>query len=755
MYPVSPVVRNIINGQNRNIEWAGTITLANGVSYPFDLSNIVLGTGSLRSSCVAPGIGSAVSSEFSLDMYIDIEVESFKGAVIDLFCKCISEITLNSWEDFSEFVWQDVNGVAWGDDPKMLAADIPMGVFNVDSAKRNINSIKLVAYDNMQKFDRQYNSIDTVSRTAYAWLRLVCLRCGVPLGISNAELKSFPNGSRSFVFADVNSNIKTYRDIISQIAGALCAVAMINRRGELTLVPCVSDPVLTITPDDRFSSEFGDYKVRYTGVYAQYKAEGIQEYFRNTEEANDTGSIIDLDCNPFLQISNSTARKKAVQAIIDELDGFTITPVTASIPTDPTLDLLDVIAYTGNHAPGNCLAPITELIMTINGGVSIKCDVSEIATNELRSDKTIDGVGGDTSISGKAYASSDFWLQMASYPASQTTFAVETVVATLDIDINVENTKTQIAWTGSYSIDADATVTTKVYVKNELIYTVTDDQKAGNHTLNVTTGHEIKGTGSHNFRIVFYAGEGVNASFAANASRLTVLGHGWVDGSIDSGDAMSFDEQLFADIAELLGYEFEDEFGNPIEIEDMDWDPIINDPEFDGLDDLDSIDTDDLDPGLYLKDPESPDFNPDEDAYTDLDGDGVYTNNLGEEYDGGGEFHISDKKLNEIKKKLDNSPKTKTIPSTGDLNLKTVDYNGGKYVNTQSLDNSGKDTSYPYEIRITTQPTKLTYNSGETIDTTGMVVTAYTVLGDVWNHTCYPNGIVPLSEIVISPETAP
>lgn len=53
----------------------------------------------------------------------------------------------------------------------------------------------------------------------------------------------------------------------------------------------------------------------------------------------------------------------------------------------------------------------------------------------------------------------------------------------------------------------------------------------------------------------------------------------------------------------------------------------------------------------------------------------------------------------------------------------------------------------PVSIEITTPPTKMSYVDGETIDVTGMVVSAYAYDETLW-------GYVPLYEITVSPETA-
>ena len=65
----------------------------------------------------------------------------------------------------------------------------------------------------------------------------------------------------------------------------------------------------------------------------------------------------------------------------------------------------------------------------------------------------------------------------------------------------------------------------------------------------------------------------------------------------------------------------------------------------------------------------------------------------------------------------------------------------------------GGSTTKPDEIRITKQPNKVEYFEGDTIDITGMVVTAY-LDGRVWSNDDYPRGIVPLREVTINPTIA-
>lgn len=693
MYPVSESVLKIIRGGDRSFEWLGNITLSNGTVYPFDMSNIVQSTSFVKSSCPSPCIGVTVSSELSLQMIIDVDIELLKGAVIGIDCRVISESNIDTWGNIADFSWIDVNGIAWGDEEKVLTTDIPIGVFNVDNAKRAVNSVSITAYDNMQKFSIEFPSIDTYRRNPFEWLRYICSKCGVDVGISKEQVEELPNGKRTFVFSDVNLNIKTYRDLLSQIASALCSVAMMDRHGKLTLVPCVSKSVLTITPDDRFSSEFGDYKVLYTGIYSQYKAGGIQKYLTNSEPDSDTGSIIDLGCNPFLQFSDDNIRNSAVQAIIDKFSDFLMTSASVSIPYDPTIELMDTISYTGNHTPMGCIAPIMDLTANINGDISIRSDISETSSDLLREDKNIDGVSGSSSTTGDSYASTQFWIEIASYPdTSSVSITQDTVTTSLDVEFTAKNNRTQIAWTGTYTISNDAIITAAVYFGDKLIYTVTDSQTCGEHIFNITTGYEINEKGKYNIGVVIGISTGATLTFQKETARLTVLGTGWDDYSIDSGEGLTQTAEILRDISDLMGYEYS---------EDVDWDKLSEDLDID-ISDADLCDN----------------------------------------------KYISEDVLNQVVKKLDNYPNTKH--RSHDIGYDTKDYGDKTYVNTQQ----NGDTTYPYAFEITTKPTKLSYDTGETIDLSGAIIIARTVAWDVWISEDYPDGRVPLDEIIISPTVA-
>ena len=84
-----------------------------------------------------------------------------------------------------------------------------------------------------------------------------------------------------------------------------------------------------------------------------------------------------------------------------------------------------------------------------------------------------------------------------------------------------------------------------------------------------------------------------------------------------------------------------------------------------------------------------------------------------------------------------------TNPTTGNEEAVGVD-SGGNLVTT----------SLPSSIVLTVNPTKMSYQDGETIDITGATVTAKKADGTTWTSSQYPNGHIPLGELIVNPTVA-
>lgn len=180
----------------------------------------------------------------------------------------------------------------------------------------------------------------------------------------------------------------------------------------------------------------------------------------------------------------------------------------------------------------------------------------------------------------------------------------------------------------------------------------------------------------------------MSLTLGANKARLTVFGYGWAEEVIDSGDATTEEgvllHSLLTDTSSGLDYTIDD-FGGV----NMDWDKMAEYLDIDMTD------------GYYIGD--------DGTEYYDYDSDGVYESDLGIEYDGLGEYQLSEESLSELNE-----------------NLATLANNEEALYDCMM--DTGDSTESPARIIVTNPPDVTEYAEGDTIDYTGIVVCAYTSL---------------------------
>ncbi len=501
MYNVAAEVREAIRQPNRKYKWAGTITCQDGTRYDFDMKDMVKSNSGSITRKVSSGtgleLGSVCAAELDLNLILDVSRYTLYDAVIGLtFLQQTSEF--NTWEMYSEYAWEDLSDRTWVDIIEGIYVEIPMGVFNIAEVTRIANRLQIVAYDNMLKFDREFTS-DSKDRTPFAWLKYICSSCEVDLGMTLSEVKALPNGGRKLALASgVVEDCKTYRDILRYLAAALCSVAQIDRTGKLVLLPYGNAPVMSFPASWRYSSQFSDFQAYYTGLYATYKDGGLSEYFHTS--GTDDGLIYNIGINPFLQVSRAYSRQAMIQAIIDRLSVLRYAPYSAEVPCDPTLEPMDVISFTGRNATEQDLGAITEIICRINGKMEVKCAGENPKLNAAKSrySKNIEGLLSGNTCSGGGAGGSDFWMLYDDNSDPYQIIGEEpTVVCSLAVALNTDNTKSQVNFTVTYQIDIDSTVTADVQVDEVSIYSVCDDQTTGSHTLTVTCGKMWEGAGEH------------------------------------------------------------------------------------------------------------------------------------------------------------------------------------------------------------------------------------------------------------------
>lgn len=225
---------------------------------------------------------------------------------------------------------------------------VPVGVFTVDEAKWSAAGIALTAYDNMVKFDREFPGRDSYNNmTAFSFLSAACSACSVTFATAQATIEAMPNGTRTLGI-HLESDVKTWRDLISWIAQALGGFATINRSGALEIRNFGNATGMTFDATQRFTGAvLEDFSTHYTGVGLELIDQN--SYYYLAAQVDD-GETMKLGPNPLLQHYLSTQIDAMLQPILDELGSFEFTPFKASMLGDVAFDLGDVITFTDGMA---------------------------------------------------------------------------------------------------------------------------------------------------------------------------------------------------------------------------------------------------------------------------------------------------------------------------------------------------------------------------------------------------------------------
>lgn len=477
MYTASADFLTILKSNIRKFKWSGSIVTVGGATYDFDTDpdsldgKIVSGTITRGISSQELSIGTAYSNSMSIEVILPgVSRYELYGGTISINCSLDGALDV-----------------------------IPMGVYTISEANQSTDHISLKAYDNMVKFDAVNfsASLNSSIQSPYAWLSQACTACGVTLGNSSAQISAMPNGSRKTGFADSVSDAKTWRDVLSYITAFLAGYAYIGRDGYLYIGHYKSASDDTITANFRYSSNLSDFRTTYDGLYATYKNEGLQEYVSNT---NSGGLVLDLGTNPFLQITNQTNRREALQEIIDAWDGIYYVPYSSDLPMAPIYDPGDVLKFTGNQAGTYDLGAITEITYNIGGATPVKCAGSNplLAAAQDRFTKTVEGLSSDYS-TGQEIGTKNFWLLHTHTIANDNIGSTKTLVAQIEFEQKTDVQRMGFMFDCDGDLSASAVIKVEMTVDDEVVWTeeYTDRRLAGKIPFPHNMGQRITGKGTH------------------------------------------------------------------------------------------------------------------------------------------------------------------------------------------------------------------------------------------------------------------
>lgn len=223
--------------------------------------------------------------------------------------------------------------------------DIPLGVFHVVEANRAEDGIHVTAYDNMDRFDKDF-VLSSTSGTAYDFLHLICQDCNVQMAQTEQEIRALPNGTYTFILY-VENDISTYRDLLGWVAQTVGCFATIDRLGRLVLRQYGTEIVDSITPTDRWrGSSFSDFVTKYTSV-SLYQIDKESAIVKRAEV--DDGLMYELGANPLLQ---EISVNGPLNNLLSALARIEYSPFVVYRSGCAAYDLGDKVEFPGGYGKG-------------------------------------------------------------------------------------------------------------------------------------------------------------------------------------------------------------------------------------------------------------------------------------------------------------------------------------------------------------------------------------------------------------------
>lgn len=503
MYPVSDAFFQKIKENTREYYWTGTIVTKGGSKYTFANRDILKGSAYVNHKCCSNGeieIGSVYAAEMKITLFNNVDRYTLTDA----------EITLTYHLKL--------------DDGK--EETVPMGIFIVSEANRNIKTLDITAYDRMLLLDADFKITD-MTGTPFEILSLMATACGIELAQTESEIKALTNGGEVFsVYTD--NDIETWRDVLFYLAQAMCCFAIFNREGKLELRQFTMKPVFEITNRHRFESSFSDFKTKYTAVSSTNQRTKMAEYYALE---TDNGLTMNLGINPMLQYGLKETRERILKRILNQISVFEYVPFDSTTIGNPALDVGDVIMHKGGHADDDSYYCVTEFECRVNGKQTLKGvgKNPRLAAAKSKNDKNITGLMNT--------AEENKIIYYSFVNASDLTIG-EKLAEIISIEY-VAVADTTAMFMAQIIVDAipdeeDGTVVLKVTYKKGLEEVTTfypiETYQSGTHTMALIYPLTVTGETDNNFSVYMNIESGGSAKIGAGNIRATISGQGLAAG---------------------------------------------------------------------------------------------------------------------------------------------------------------------------------------------------------------------------------
>lgn len=366
VFEVSEMFKNAVRQNTRKYDWFGSITTTGGKVYDFTSKDIVKGSGYIKWQCCGGSeieLGTVYAAELGISLFSSVDRYTLEDAKIHLFYS----LTLSDGS----------------------VETIPMGIFEVTEANRNIKTLELKAYDYMLRFEKTLK-LESSSGTPYQFLKAACDACKVELSQTVAEISSLPNGKTTLgIYTD--NDIETFRDLIFYVAQVVGCFCQIDRYGKLVLKQYGNTASWTVPQKERFNSSYSDFVTRYTAISSTNQMSQESEYIAMEK---DDALTINLGINPLMQFGLKSVREKMLREILTALQKVNYVPFDSSTIGNPALEPGDILQFTGGHADDGQISCITNIELRIFGKQTLKCvgKNPKLASAKSKNDKNITGL---------------------------------------------------------------------------------------------------------------------------------------------------------------------------------------------------------------------------------------------------------------------------------------------------------------------------------------------------------------------------
>lgn len=257
-----------------------------------------------------------------------------------------------------------------------------LGVYYIDhkTVKRERNTINFSAYDGAIKFDIDIpDNVRATSYTAATAIQAACTACGITLS------GSVPSGSpnTSITFKLENTSIQSWRDVVMWACQLVCANAVIDRSGQLTIRKAWyvydAQPDFTCTASGRADIQFSDSRV-YIKYLSSYSGNNVKTYTTSqTAPSQSVPGELTLSKNPLMDGKTETECDTVNTAYLAQ--PILSRQITAKLFDDNSISLGDLGVFSGGKIDvrRSIRGVVTGITWRYHGYTTITCTAPNMA----------------------------------------------------------------------------------------------------------------------------------------------------------------------------------------------------------------------------------------------------------------------------------------------------------------------------------------------------------------------------------------